>query len=355
MLYNVQKTNDEALIMKSKNIIIIIISIFSFFTVAFADNIIKSEPAPSRKQWAPVTDAYGRDFSTSTITKVVMLGTGTPLGNPGYAGISVAIIVNGKSYIFDAGPGVFRSIQAATPLMGGQFKALEPAHITTLFLTHLHFDHIEGLPEFILGPWALYRKVPPTIYGPPGTKHLVKNILKAYQKTIDLEMFGMQPITKTGWRAKGVEIMPGVVYHDKNITVTAFENHHGSWDYSYGYRVQTPDRVIIIGGDTAPFDGMTKDYQGADILIHEAYSYDPDKNDYDKKVKTITKPYMSAFHTSTKELATILKKVKPKVTIIYHYVQFEPVKTRSNHKAEDEIKAAGYEGKVIQARDMDVY
>lgn len=332
--------------------------IFSFilFNVSLlnAEGIIKTNPTPSRAKWAPATFAYGRDFSTSDTTKVVMLGTGTPLGNPGYNGVSVAVIVNGKPYIFDAGPGVYRSIKAATPDMGGKFKALETDNIITLFITHLHFDHTEGLAEFILGPWSYHRTTPPTIYGPPGTKKMVNKLLEGYYKTIDVEMFGLQPVTKTGWRANGIDIMPGQVYKDDNITVNAFENKHGSWDYSYGYRVKTPDRVIIISGDTAPFKGWEQAYTGADILIHEAYSYDPDKYDFDKEAP-VSKPYMESFHTSTKELADLLKIVKPKLVVTYHYVQFQPTKLRDNKRSEKEIKQYGYDGFVIQARDMDIY
>lgn len=321
---------------------------------ALAQSIIKESPTPSREDWAPVTFADGRDYSMSETTQVVMLGTGTPLGSPAYNGISVAVIVNNKPYIFDAGPGIYRSMQAATPAMGGKFKALESSNIDTLFLTHLHFDHTEGVPEFILAPWSLHREAPPTIYGPPGTEDLVKNVLEAYRKTIDVEMFGLQPVTKTGWRATAKDVLPGIIFKDQNITVTAINNHHGSWDYSYVYRIETPDRIIVISGDTAPFDGWEEAYKDADILIHEAYSYDPNKDttDIDESVLTT---YMSEFHTSTKQLANILKKVKPKVAVIYHYVQYEPEKTRTNQRAVEEIKATGYDGTVIQARDMDIY
>jgi ribonuclease BN (tRNA processing enzyme) len=48
-----------------------------------------------------------------------------------------------------------------------------------------------------------------------------------------------------------------------------------------GYRVVTSkpdgtaDRTIVLSGDTSLFDDMEKVYAGADILFHEAYSFDP--------------------------------------------------------------------------------
>jgi hypothetical protein len=49
----------------------------------------------------------------------------------------------------------------------------------------------------------------------------------------------------------------------------------------------------------------------ADILFHEAYSYDPKTNPYDAKAPVTVMPYMNAFHTSTEQLAGVLKKVEP--------------------------------------------
>ena len=68
---------------------------------------------------------------------------------------------------------------------------------------------------------------------------------------------------------------------------------------------------------------MEEDYAGADILFHEAYSFDPKTNPYDAKAP-VSVSYMNAFHTSTEQLAGVLKKVNPKVTVLYHYVTFTP-------------------------------
>ena len=84
-------------------------------------------------------------------------------------------------------------------------------------------------------------------------------------------------------------MLPGEVYKDNNVRVTAYQNHHGTWDYTYAYRVVTyrpdgtVDRTIVLSGDTSLFDGMEEVYAGADILFHEAYSFDPKTNPYDAK------------------------------------------------------------------------
>jgi len=87
-----------------------------------------------------------------------------------------------------------------------------------------------------------------------------------------------------------------------------------TWDYTYAYRVVTSkpdgsiDQTIVLSGDTSLYDGMEEVYAGADILLHEAYSYDPKTNPYDAKAP-ITVSYMNAFHTSTEQLAGVLKKL----------------------------------------------
>ena len=114
---------------------------FLLLNTAIAQEIIKDKPTPSRAEWAPLGWAYGRDYSTSDVTKVVVIGSGTPAADPHHGGISVAVVVNGQPYIIDCGPGFWRNSQANTPAYGGKIAALEPKKLTRLFLTHLHFDH----------------------------------------------------------------------------------------------------------------------------------------------------------------------------------------------------------------------
>ena len=171
---------------------------------ATAHQIVKDKPTPSRAEWAPLGQAYGRDYSTSDVTKVVVLGRGTPAADTRHSGISVAVVVNGQPYIIDCGPGFWRNSQASTPAYGGKIAGLEPKNLTRLFLTHLHFDHAEGLSEFMLSPWIYFREGPAQVYGPPGTADMVRHLTEAYTKDIDLQMFGLEgPMPRAiDWRRK---------------------------------------------------------------------------------------------------------------------------------------------------------
>jgi ribonuclease BN (tRNA processing enzyme) len=334
---------------------------FLLLNTAIGQEIIKDNPSPSRAERAPLGQAYGRDYSTSDVTQVVVVGSGTPAADTRHGAISVAVVVNDQPYIIDCGPGFWRNSQANTPAYGGKIAGLEPKKLTRLFLTHLHFDHTEGLSEFMLAPWIYFREGPAQVYGPPGTEDMVRHLTEAYTKDIDLQMFGLEALNATGYILKAKDVLPGEVYKDNNIRITAYQNHHGTWDYTYAYRIVTSkpdgtvDRTIVFSGDTSLFDGMEQVYAGADILFHEAYSFDPKTNPYDAKAP-VTVTYMNAFHTSTEQLAGVLKKVNPKVTVLYHYVTFTPANATDQDRGVKEIKKKyGYNGVVIQSQDADIF
>ena len=75
----------------------------------------------------------------ATRTRVVLLGTGTPVPDPDRSGPATAIVVDDSAYLIDFGPGVVRRAKAAVLLR--HITALEPANLKVAFVTHLHSDH----------------------------------------------------------------------------------------------------------------------------------------------------------------------------------------------------------------------
>ncbi|MCT4648188.1 MAG: MBL fold metallo-hydrolase [Carboxylicivirga sp.] len=192
-----------------------------------------------------------RDFSDSEITKVVMLGTGNPNPSPEQSGCSVAIIVNKTPYIVDFGPGLIRSAAALTPRYGGEIETLDAKNIKRAFLTHLHSDHTTGYPDLILTPWVMGRDEPLIVYGPEGINEMTHHILEAYEKDIQYRLYGYEPANNQGWRVKSHEFLEeGIIYKDENVSVEAFPVPHGTWPNAWGFRFTTPDKVIVISGDT---------------------------------------------------------------------------------------------------------
>jgi len=290
-----------------------------------------------------------RNFSTSEITKVVMLGSGNPLPDPSKSGPGVAIIVNGTPYIVDAGEGIWRAMgREMARFGGGTVKGFDMQSFAwnQVFLTHLHSDHTLGLPALILAPWNFHRAEPPQIFGPPGTSDLVSGILSAYRHDIAFRVYGDETINDVGWRAVAHEIWEaGIVYSDKNVTVKAFQVEHSTAPMPYAYRFETPDKIVTISGDTRVCDGILQASEGADILVHEVYGIDDIGNaPYDSE-------NADKYHTSTKDLAILANKVKPELLVLYHVQNYS---TNPNQLVE-EIDRFGFKGRVIEARDRDIY
>ena len=159
-----------------------------------------------------------------------------------------------------------------SPSYGGQFKQMEIANIEHAFLTHIHSDHSGGLADLILSPWVMGRDKELKLFGPKGLKNMVTNITEAYKLDIDYRLYGTQPANKQGFVSIVTEIKEGIIFKDKNVTVTAFYNNHGDLKESFGYLFETDDKKIVFSGDTAISNNLKKYSNNVDILVHEVYS-----------------------------------------------------------------------------------
>ena len=296
----------------------------------------KPVPEENAKTAGPGAGGY------SGKTKVVLLGTGTPIADPDRSGPCVAVVVGDDAYIVDFGPGVVR--RAAAAARAG-IKALEPERIVRAFATHLHSDHTAGYPDLILTPWVHGRNAPLEVYGPKGLQHMTDHIMLAYEEDINLRLHGNQPAIEPGINVIVHEIEPGIVYRDDNVTVKAFSVKHASWPIAFGYRFQSSDRTVVVSGDTIPVDSIVENCNGCDVLVHEAYS----KAGFDKRTKG-WQAYHSKAHTSGPQLAEIASRAKPKLLILYHQLLWGSTPAELMKEISD-----GYEGKIVYGNDLDVY
>jgi len=276
-------------------------------------------------------------------TKLVLLGTGTPNPDPEHSGCSLAILIDTTAYVVDFGPGLVRQAAKLSPHYGGGFGALSAKNLKRAFLTHLHSDHTVGLPDLVLTPWVMGRDEPLELYGPEGTRPMVENILEAYDADIKYRLFGLEPANNRGWRVNTHEFSDdGLIYQDSMVKVEAFRVIHGSWPNAFGFRFTTPDKTIVISGDTKPSDNILEYSKGADILVHEVYSYAGwlKKDEFWKK-------YHAANHTSTYELGELAQKAKPGKIVLYHILFWGATE-------KDLLKEISekYKGEVICGKDL---
>jgi len=269
-------------------------------------------------------------------TQIVILGSGTPVADPERQGPSVAIVVDGVSYLVDAGSGIVRRA-AATKL-----EALRARNMKLVFLTHLHSDHTLGYPDLILSGAVLHRQAPLVAYGPRGLREMTDHLVAAWKKDIELRVNGLEHGDAQAYAVDVHEVAPGVVYRDDKVTVRAFLVKHGSWDEAFGYRFDTPDRSIVFSGDTAPADAIVEACNGCDVLIHEVYSqagFDTLPSD-DRK-------YHAAFHTSAPELAALATRARAKTLVLHHQLFFG----QTESELVGEVKR-GFRGNLVSAHDL---
>ena len=272
-------------------------------------------------------------------TTLVTLGTGMPRPDPACFGPATAVVYDGRVFLFDAGAGVMRRMAAA----GLSIRGPE-----AVFITHLHSDHTLGYPDLILTPWVMGRRDKLQAYGPRGLKKMTKHILAAWEEDIHVRIEGLERQTRTGYKVDVHEFDSGVVYDKDGVRITAIPVEHGCWKQAFGFRIDTPDRSIVISGDTRPTPGIVEASRGVDVLVHEVYPQSQVMPEL-RIGGEVWPSYMREFHTSDLELGVVAALAKPKLLVLHHIVR---------HGAEDDellagIRAGGFKGPVAVARDLD--
>lgn len=281
----------------------------------------------------------------TTRTKLILLGTGNPNPDPQRQGSALLVLVDSTPYVVDFGAGIVRRAAALTPAYGGPLAELEIHNLRTAFLTHLHSDHSVGYADLILTPWVMGRDAPLAVYGPPGIAAMTDHILAAYQPDIRYRVEGLEPTNDRGWRVAAHTIGEGIIYTDELVKVEAFPVIHGTMPDVFGFRFTTPDKVIVISGDTAPCASILRYATGADILVHEVYC----QRGFDRR-DPVWQRYHAAHHTSTHELAEIARQTRPDLLVLYHTLFWGCTP--------QEILAeigATYAGRVVVAADLQIF
>lgn len=277
-------------------------------------------------------------------TRIVLLGTGTPGAEPDRSGPATAIVVGGNAYLVDFGPGIVR--QASAAALTKDVLPLRVQNLRIAFLTHLHSDHTTGYPDLILTPWVLGRREPLRVYGPTGLQAMTDGVMQAYAADIRVRTEGLERLPAAGGTVDVHEIDEGVVFQDDLVTVEAFAVPHGTWDQAFGYKFTTNDRVVVISGDTGPFDRLAEIASGADVLVHEAYG----TAGFNRRAPE-TQRYHGTFHTSATKVGEIAEAAGVGMVILYHQLHLAG---GSPEEMVEEVRTT-FGGPVFYGRDLDVY
>lgn len=144
--------------------------------------------------------------------KIVFLGTAGSIPTPTRSLPAIAIIRLGELIIFDCGEGVQRQMVKAG--LGFNKK-------TKIFITHMHGDHVLGLPGLIQTMSLLHRDKQLEVYGPCGLKGFLAGVEKALRS---LPTFPL--------KIKEIN-QKGLVCEEEDYSVYATQANHVAPSFSY--------------------------------------------------------------------------------------------------------------------------
>jgi ribonuclease Z len=253
------------------------------------------------------------DLSAQTI-KVTLLGTGTPQPTIERFGAATLVEAGGDYFLFDCGRGATQRLwQRKIPI----------GKVNNLFLTHLHSDHIVGIPDlWLLGLMPATfgnRKNPFEVYGPNGTEEMMQGLQKAYQWDIRTRI-SEYPNADSGTQVKAQNVNEGVIYNKNGVKITAFRvDHSDIIDSALGYRLDYNHRSVLISGDTRYSENLIKYANGVDVLIHEVIAIREEV-----LLRSALARKIVNFHTTPEQAGKLFSLVKPRLAV-YTHVAIPPI------------------------------
>jgi ribonuclease Z len=251
------------------------------------------------------------------IFKVTLLGTGSPRPLIERFGPSILVEAGSDKLLIDCGRGAAQRLwQLNIPLRD----------VGSVFLTHLHSDHVMGVPDLWLTGWLATpfgrRTEPFRVSGPAGTREAMSNFEKAFQVDIRSRLTD-EKLPPRGISIVAEDIAEGTVYDRNGVKITAFDVDHGeAIRPALGYRIDFAGRSAVMSGDTRFSENLIKFARGADVVIHEVAAARDELLRSDEASKQIL-----ANHTTPQQAGTLFERVKPRLAVYTHIILLGPAAT----------------------------
>ncbi len=267
--------------------------------------------------------------------ELILLGTGYPYPSAERAGPSCAVAVGGTAFIVDAGRGAVMRLAAA---------GVPWSSIHSVFITHLHSDHIDGLPDLFHSTWQFGSGKPFNLYGPVGIRKVADGILQFYESDIHIRRDLTEKISGEGAEINTRVIEEGVVCNLPDLVrITAFAVNHHPVEPAFGFRFDAESGSIVITGDMQPNPNLDRFAKDADILVHEAYV-----NGKAASLGDGSRPWtIYDYHSSAAQAGQAAEKANAKILVLTHLI---PGNAPERYFLEEAKKT--FRGKVIVGRDL---
>ena len=261
-------------------------------------------------------------------------GAGVPAKHRNVSGLALKLLdARNAIWLFDCGEGTQMQILRTN---------IKPRKIEKIFISHLHGDHIFGLPGLLSSRSFQGGEEPIIIYGPAGLENYVRTSLQVTK-------------TRLAYPLQFVELSEGIIFKDKQFTVECMLLDHGI--DSYGFRVKETDhegmllveklvalgipagpiygklkqgqkvtlsdgreingqdfvgeskkgRIVTIFGDTRFTSKSSEFAKDSDVIVHEST--------FNKNEAKLARAY---FHSTTHQAATIAKEANAKKLMLTH-------------------------------------
>lgn len=249
---------------------------------------------------------------TPAVMTVTLLGTGNPRPSLERFGPSSLVEAGGERLLIDVGRGnTIRLFET------GGADAL--TGITAVLLTHLHSDHVVGLPDLWLTGWLFGRRTPLEVVGPSGTTDLVRGLERAFAFDVRMRRDVDERLPAQGVAIRPRDAGPGIVLDRAGVRVTAFAVDHSPVTPAYGYRVDWRGRSVVFSGDTRYSEAVIEAARHADVIIHEVIS-----PEVERRRAALADPEtierVIARHTTPEEAGRIFSAVRPRLAVYSHIV-----------------------------------
>lgn len=271
--------------------------------------------------------------------EILFLGTGAGVPSKSRNVSSLVLkLLNelNETWLFDCGEGTQHQILKTT---------LKPGKVKNIFITHMHGDHIFGLPGFLSSrSFQGGDNQPITIYGPPGIEQYINASLK-YSKSnllykvniVELDPKGGELQLNKGWKVKYLPLQHNVLsfgyrieepksdgvllveklkeYNIPNGPIFGKLKNGETVTLEDGTELDgkdfvgeaQPGKVIAIIGDTRPNANIGKLAEEADVLVHEG-----------THAKGENKMANRYFHSTVEQAAQVAKQSKVKQLYLNH-------------------------------------
>ncbi|UXO68627.1 ribonuclease Z [Pantoea dispersa] len=161
-------------------------------------------------------------------------GAGAPSLQRNVTAIALTLSKRGETWLFDCGEATQHQFMRS---------ALKPGKLEKIFITHLHGDHIFGLPGLLTSRSMAGLTEPMTLYGPKGLRQFVDTALSLSGSYTDYPL-------------EIVEIEAGAVLDNGEFRVTAYALNHVV--ECYGYRIEQHDKPGFLDAPRLKAEGVPR-------------------------------------------------------------------------------------------------